>query len=53
MSAANGQFLGNPFPLTFPPLNATASHPNSSVNFSEYIPQAGMTAPVPVEHLSV
>lgn len=47
ISAATGQFSGNPFPLTFPPLNASASHPNSSVNFSEYIPQAGMTAPVP------
>jgi hypothetical protein len=47
MSAATGQFLGNPFPLTFPPLNASASHPNSSVNFTEYIPQAGMTAPIP------
>jgi len=46
-TASNGQFLGNPFPLTFPPLNATASHPNSSVDFSGYIPQAGMTAPVP------
>ena len=47
ITASNGQFLGNPFPLTFPPLNATASHPNSSVNFSGYIPQAGMTAPPP------
>ncbi len=47
ITASNGQFLGNPFPLTFPPLNATASHPNGSVNFTEYIPQAGMTAPVP------
>jgi Carboxypeptidase regulatory-like domain len=46
-SAATGQFLGNPFPLTFPPLNASASHPNSSVNFEQYIPQAGMTSPVP------
>lgn len=47
ITASNGQFLGNPFPLTFPPLNATASHPNGSVNFTGYIPQAGMTAPVP------
>ncbi len=47
VTASNGQFLGNPFPLTFPPLNASASHPNGSVNFAEYIPQAGMTAPVP------
>jgi hypothetical protein len=46
MTASNGQFLGNPFPLTFPPLNASASHPNN-LNFEEYIPQAGMTAPVP------
>jgi hypothetical protein len=47
ITAATGQFVGNPFPLTFPPLNASASHPNSSINFSEYIPLAGMTAPVP------
>ncbi len=47
VTASNGQFLGNPFPLTFPPLNASAGHPNGSVNFSGYIPQAGMTAPVP------
>ena len=46
ITASNGQFLGNPFPLTFPPLNASASHPNN-LNFSQYIPQAGMTAPVP------
>jgi hypothetical protein len=46
MSASNGQFLGNPFPLTFPSLNASASHPNN-LNFSNYIPLAGMTAPVP------
>jgi hypothetical protein len=46
MSASNGQFLGNPFPLTFPPLNASASRPNS-LSFDEFIPLAGMTAPVP------
>ena len=48
MTASNGQFLGNPFPLTFPPLNATAAHPSTSgIDFSIYVPQAGMTAPVP------
>ena len=47
MTAANGSFTGNPFPLTFPPLNASASHPNSSVNFSGFEPIAGMTAPPP------
>ena len=29
ITASNGAFLGNPFPLTFPPLNASPSHPNS------------------------
>ncbi len=47
MSAATGTFLGNPFPLDFPPLNATASHPNPSQQFGSFIPVAGMTAPVP------
>ena len=37
----------NPFPLTFPPLNATISHPNSNIDFSPFLPQAGMTAPPP------
>ena len=37
-----------PYPLTFPPLNASVSHPNSSVVFNGiYNPQSGMTAPVP------
>jgi hypothetical protein len=46
-TAANGSFTGNPFPLTFPPLNASPQHPNSSVNFSGFEPIAGMTAPPP------
>src|SRR6202012_6117917 len=33
----------NPFPLTFPPLNASVNHPNPNVDFSPYIPQAGGT----------
>ena len=37
-----------PYPLTFPPLNATASHPNPIVIFNGiYNPQSGMTAPIP------
>ena len=46
-TAANGSFNGNPFPLTFPPLNASPRHPNSSVQFSQFEPIAGMTAPPP------
>jgi Carboxypeptidase regulatory-like domain len=47
INAATGQTHVNPFPLTFPPLNASASHPNSSIDFSGFLPVAGMTAPPP------
>lgn len=46
-TAATGSFSGNPFPLTFPPLNASPSHPNPNVNFAQFEPIAGMTAPPP------
>jgi hypothetical protein len=45
--AATGKVHVNPFPLTFPPLNASADHPNPNIDFSPFIPQAGMTAPPP------
>jgi hypothetical protein len=45
---ADGSAGVTPYPLTFPPLNARASHPNSSVIFNNiYNPQSGMTAPPP------
>jgi len=47
ITASNGAFNGNPFPLTFPPLNASPQHPNSSIDFSGFEPIAGMTAPPP------
>jgi hypothetical protein len=47
INAATGDVHINPFPLTFPPLNASASNPNSSIDFTPFIPQAGMTAPPP------
>jgi hypothetical protein len=34
-----------PFPLSFPPLDASVNHPNPNIDFSPYIPQAGMTTP--------
>jgi hypothetical protein len=37
----------NPFPLTFPPLNATVNHPNPNIDYAPFLPQAGMTAPPP------
>jgi hypothetical protein len=45
---ANGTLGVTPYPLTFPALNARASHPNTSVIFNNvYNPQSGMTAPPP------
>jgi len=45
ISAADGERHVQPFPLTFPPLNATASNPHPGIDFSPYLPQAGMTTP--------
>jgi hypothetical protein len=47
ITAADGQVHVQPFPLTFPKLDATVDNPNSSIDFSSFIPQAGMTAPTP------
>jgi Carboxypeptidase regulatory-like domain len=45
-TAAAGEAGTNPFPLVFPPLNASVSHP-SSIDFSGFLPIQGMTAPPP------
>lgn len=45
ISAADGATHAQPFPLTFPPLNTSVRHPNPNIDFSPYLPQAGMTAP--------
>jgi hypothetical protein len=47
INAATGTAHVNPFPVTFPPFGASASNPNSSIDFSPFLPQAGMTAPPP------
>ena len=46
-TAASGELGINPFPLTFPPLNASVSHPNPNINYSQFPSIAGMTAPPP------
>jgi hypothetical protein len=48
-TSATGKPGTNPFPLVFPPLNASVAHPNSSINFLQYEPTAGMTAPPPID----
>ncbi len=46
MSAASGQFNGQPFPVIFPQLNgASRQHPDNSIDFSRFIPIAGLTTP--------
>jgi Carboxypeptidase regulatory-like domain len=47
VTASNGSFAGNPFPLTVPSTNVSVQNPNTTQNFSSFIPQQGMTAPVP------
>jgi hypothetical protein len=47
IDSASGAVHVNPFPLAFPPLNASAQHPNPSIDYSPFLPQAGMTAPPP------
>src|SRR5450432_3195729 len=47
INAANGEVHVNPFPLTFPPLNASVSRPNPNIDYSPFLPLAGMTAPPP------
>jgi len=42
ITAANGFDNGQRFPLTYPPLNATASNPNPNINWSEYTPISGL-----------
>ncbi len=45
---AAGQINPNPFPLTFPSLSGhTSANPDSSINFSEFLPLTGMTATPP------
>jgi hypothetical protein len=46
-TAATGEPGINPFPLTFPPLNASISHPNPNIDYSKFPSIAGMTAPPP------
>lgn len=46
ITAANGQFQGQPFPITFPPLNgASQEHPATNIDFSSFLPISGLTTP--------
>ncbi len=42
VTAANGQDLGQYFPVQLAPLNTSASHPDTSLNWSQFEPITGM-----------
>ncbi len=44
VTASNGQNLGQYFPVTFAPLNSSSAHPDSNIDWSQYIPISGIPA---------
>ena len=46
-AASDGSVHVNPFPLTVPPYGITPQNPITKIDFSPFLPQAGMTAPPP------
>ena len=42
ITAANGQNLGQYFPVTLAPLNSSASHPDSDINWAQFEPITGL-----------
>ncbi len=42
VSASNGQNMGQYFPVQLAPLNTSASHPDSNVDWSQFVPISGM-----------
>lgn len=47
ITASNGSFTGNPFPLTFPKLSGHTPNNPDYIDFTPFEPIAGMTAPPP------
>jgi len=44
LTASNGQDMGQPFPVTFAPLNSSSSHPDPNIDWSQYVPISGIPA---------
>ena len=42
ITASTGQNFGQPFPVDLAPLNVSRSHPDSSVDWSQYVPISGI-----------
>jgi hypothetical protein len=47
VSAGDGSVHVNPFPLSVPSYGASPANPVTNIDFSPFLPQAGMTAPPP------
>jgi carboxypeptidase family protein/TonB-dependent receptor-like protein len=47
VSAASGQNFGQPFPVGLAPLNVTSKNPDANVDWSQYVPIAGIPAYLP------
>jgi hypothetical protein len=44
VTASNGQNLGQYFPVSFAPLNSSNNHPDTSLDWSQYVPISGIPA---------
>jgi hypothetical protein len=44
VTASTGQNLGQYFPVNFAPLNSSRAHPDSSLDWSQYVPISGIPA---------
>jgi hypothetical protein len=44
ITASNGENLGQYFPVNLAPLNASSTHPDASVDWSQYLPISGIPA---------
>ena len=44
VTASNGQDLGQYFPVTFAPLNSSSKNPDTSLDWSQYVPISGIPA---------
>jgi hypothetical protein len=44
ITASSGQNLGQYFPVTLAPLNSSANHPDTSIDWSQFVPISGIPA---------
>lgn len=51
VTAANGQNLGQAFPVTLAPLNSSASHPDTTVDWSQFEPITGLPNYLTTNHI--